>query len=119
VHIGGATDIFVRGDSFDETSLVVENVTDEDPAVSGTNLTIPFAGQVSLNDFVLGTDYAADSALYLALQKASELGYTLQILDGANAGSYRVLNATQVNGASPILTLNSAVPVVAGSFKIG
>jgi len=117
VHIGGATDIFVRGDSFDETSLVVENVTDEDPAVSGTNLTIPFAGQVSLNDFVLGTDYAADSALYLALQKASELGYTLQILDGANAGSYRVLNATQVNGASPILTLNSAVPVVAGSFR--
>jgi hypothetical protein len=116
VHVGGAYDVYLRGSSFDETSLVVENVTDADPIAHGSDLSIPLTGQVSLDDVVLDTDYAVGDELYLAFSRAKEFGYTLQILEGANAGSYRVINVLQVIGASPILTLSSAIPVIAGSF---
>lgn len=117
VHVGGAYDVHLRGSSFDEAALVVENVTDADPIAAGSALSVPVQGQVSLNDMVLGADYAVDDALYLAFNNAKEFGYTLQILEGANAGSFRVINAVQMAGAAPLLTLSSAIPVLVGSFR--
>lgn len=117
VHVGGLYDASVRGSDFDEASLVIENLTDAAPAASGVDLEHTGAGLVTLNDLVLGTSYAIDDATYVALSEAKQFGFTLQILDGPNAGNYRVLDVIQVTGSSPILTLDTAVPVVVGSFR--
>jgi hypothetical protein len=117
VHVGGLYDASVRGSDFDEASLVIENLTDAAPAASGVDLEHTGAGLVTLNDLVLGTTYAIDDETYIALSEAKQFGFTLQILDGPNAGNYRVLNVLQVTASSPILTLDTATPVVAGSFR--
>lgn len=107
VHIGGATDILVRGTDFDSSSLVLSAVVDDDPLLSGTQLVVTNGnGQVSLIDFVLGTNYATDDGVYTALQTAAVRAWTLQILEGPAAGSYRILKVLQSAGGSPILTLS-------------
>jgi len=117
VHVGGLFDVSVRGSDFDESSLVIENLTDAQPAAAGVNLEHSGAGQVVLHDLVLGTTYAIDDATYVALGEAKQFGFTLQVQDGPNAGNYRVLDVIQVTGSSPILTLDTAIPVVVGSFR--
>lgn len=117
VHVGGLYDTSVRGSDFDESALVIENLTDAAPAASGVALEHTGAGLVTLTDLILGTTYAIDDAVYVALSEAKQFGFTLQILDGPNAGNYRVLNVVQVTGASPVLTLDTAVPAVGGDFR--
>lgn len=117
VHVGGLFDVSVRGSDFDESSLVIESLTDAAPAASGIELEHTGVGQVTLNDLVLGTTYAVDDATYVALSEAKQFGFTLQVQDGPNAGNYRVLDVIQVMGASPILTLDTAIPAVAGDFR--
>lgn len=117
VHVGGLYDASVRGSDFDESTLVIENLTDAAPAASGVDLGHTAPGLVTLNDLVLGTTYAIDDATYVALSEAKQFGFTLQVQDGPNAGNYRVLNVVQVTGASPILTLDTAIPAVGGSFR--
>ncbi len=117
VHVGGHFDVSVRGSDYDESSLVIENLTDSAPAASGVDLEHTAPAQVVLHDLVLGTSYAIDDAIYVALSEAKQFGFTLQVLDGPNAGNYRVLNVAQVSGSSPVLTLDTGIPAVAGSFR--
>ncbi len=117
VHIGGLYDVSVRGSDFDTSALVIENLTDAAPAASGVALQHTGAGLVTLTDLVLGTTYAIDDPIYVALAEAKQFGFTLQILNGPNAGNYRVLNVAQITGAAPVLTLDTAVPSVVGSFR--
>lgn len=116
VHIGGCTDILVRGDTFNTSSLVIDNVVDDNPLLSGIDLSvINTNGQVSLNDIILGTSYALNDGTYIALQNSSIRGWTLQILEGPTAGSYRVIQVLQSSGGSPILTLSPSPPYAATS----
>jgi hypothetical protein len=104
VHIGGATDIFVRGADLDTGTLVLSSVVDDDPLLSGQQLDIIDAlGNVTLDDLVLGVNYAVDDETYEALESA--VGLTIQILDPPVAGSYRVLSVTHTPGSSPTLLL--------------
>lgn len=114
VHIGGATDILVRGTDFDSSSLILSDIVDDDPLLSGAQLeVVNVNGQVSLDDLVLGTNYATDDGVYQALQTSSVKAWTLQILEGPAAGSYRILKALQSNGGSPIITVSPSPPYAA------
>lgn len=104
VHIGGATDIFVRGADLDTATLVLASVVDDSPLLAGQALDVADAvGNVSLTDLTLGVNYAVDDATYEKLSSA--VGLTLQILDPPVAGSYRILAVTHTPAASPVLLL--------------
>lgn len=119
IHIGGLYDVSVRGSSFDSGSLVLDNITDSQPAASGLLLNMGFfvVGEVTLADLVLGTTYAIGDDTYQALATAAQLGLTLQVLDGPNAGDYRVIKVLQATGSAPEVTLDTAIPVVSGNFR--
>lgn len=102
VHIGGATDIFVRGADLDTGTLVLSSVVDDSPLLNGQKLDVTDAsGNVALTDLTLGVNYAVDDETYLKLESA--VGLTLQILDPPVAGSYRVLSVTHTPSSSPVL----------------
>lgn len=105
VHVGGLYDMSVRGSDFDNGTLVLDSVTDANPAASGTQLEHLPANQVRLDDLVLGTTYAIGDATYEALADSKQFGFTLQILNGPTAGDYRVIDVLQVTGAQPVVTL--------------
>lgn len=116
IHIGGATDIYVRGPSFDSSSITILNLVDDSPILSGTALNIlDEDGNISLTDLTLGTDYQADDSAYTALEDATSRQFVLVILDGAAAGSYRVLSATQTLSSSPELLLDPAPAFIAST----
>jgi hypothetical protein len=118
VHIGGATDIYVRGQDFDAATLVLESIVDDQPLLQGIELTILGSTLVQLNDFVLGTNYSVGDSTYEALANAATENLSIQILDPPDAGSYRITEVIQTPGASPILTLTPALAnVVAGNFR--
>lgn len=114
IHIGGATDILVRGVDFDSSSLVLSGIVDDNPLLDGTQLAVTTAdGQVSLADFVLGTNYASGDGIYEALRTSAIRAWTMQILEGPAAGSYRILKILQSPGGSPVVTLNPSPPYAA------
>lgn len=117
IHVGGHCDVSVRGNSFDSATLVLENVTDANPAASGELLQCSGPGMVTLVDLVLGTNYAVDDPTYTALADARQYGFTLQILAGVNAADYRVLDVIQAFGSSPVVTLDVAISAIAGSYR--
>lgn len=109
IHIGGTYDVHVRGSSFDDGTLVLANVTDDEPLLSGVQLIVE-AGTpnvVKLTELVLGTDYDVNDATYNVLRSAELLSYTLRIMDGPSGvvGNYRILSVTQLSGLPPTLTL--------------
>jgi hypothetical protein len=106
VHIGGAYDVHVRGPGFDESTLALDNVTDDEPLFSGSRLEISAGPIVQLNDMVLGVTYAEDDETHKTLETAAFHGYSLQIMDGVDAGVYRILEVTQTVGQSPELTVS-------------
>jgi hypothetical protein len=118
IHIGGATDILVRGAAFDQASVILSDVVDDHPLLQGTKLNVTDgSGHVSLNDLRLGTTYAVDDETYKALVNAKIFQYTVQIRDTPIAGTYRILDVSQVLGASPVLTLDPAPAFVGGDFR--
>lgn len=119
VHIGGLYDVSVRGSDFDQSTLVLDNVTDAQPAAAGINLTMGLggAGEVTLGDLVLGVTYAVGDDTYLALADARQFGFSLQILDGPNAGDYRVIDVLQATGVAPEVFLDTPIPVSAGPYR--
>jgi hypothetical protein len=119
IHVGGLYDVSVRGSDFEESSLVIENITDAQPAASGlkANMFFSAVGRVTLLDLVLGTTYAVGDSVYAALLSARQFGFTLQLLDGVNAGDYRIIDVVQATGSSPEIYLDTAIPVAAGNFR--
>jgi hypothetical protein len=112
VHIGGMTDIFVRGATTDQGSITLSAVTDDAPLLQGIAAARspvgagPWDGFI-LADLVLGTNYLDSDAVYTALDRAKDEGRTLQIMDG-DAGSYRILDVLQITGQSPVITTEPA-----------
>lgn len=110
IHIGGATDVFIRGADNDTSSLLVSNVTDERPTASGVLGEFGLSSTFVLYDLVLGTNYSAETEQYDSLTRAATDRFALVVLDGAGAGVYNLLSVTQptIAGSSPILTLRNA-----------
>ncbi len=117
IHVGGTEDIYVRGQDFDPTTLVLENIVDDQPLLQGTKVEAIGGSLVRLNDYTLGTNYSAGDPIYNALADAAEQNLSIQVLDPPNAGSYRILAVTQTPGFSPILTITPPVTVVPGNFR--
>ena len=126
VHIGGCTDVFVRAAAFDSDSLVISSIVDDRPLLSGVDLgfehivpPFPTDQVVQLLDLVMGVagGYTLGDSTWTALNDAATYGYTLQILDPPNAGSYRILEVVQANGSSPVLVISPAFTFVPGSFR--
>jgi len=117
IHIGGASDTYVRGQEFDLATLILSSIIDDDPLLQGVKLTFSSSTTLTLADFVLGTNYAVGDATYTALTAAASNNLSIQILDPPNAGSFRILAVTQVPGSSPILTVTPSVTVVAGNYR--
>jgi hypothetical protein len=118
IHIGGMTDIFIRGTAFDSGTLIISDVVDDMPLLQGQLLTIlDTNGDVQLNDLLLGTggNYSIGDVTYEAL--AGSLGLTLVITyPSTAAGNYRVIAVNQTPEANPILTLTPAPPDAAGDY---
>lgn len=108
VHIGGATDIHVSGSSFDQATLVLDDIADNTPELTGADAVVVQPGSAkifNLGSHVLGTDYLVTDPIFLTFKNAARLGFTFQVADGVNAGSYRVVAVTQITGsATTILT---------------
>lgn len=108
VHVGGATDIYVRGTSFDEATLTVTDVTDDNPELEGIQaqplvVPLPTLGVfgLSLADLVTGTDYAVNSATFKLLARAGRDSLTIRLVSGAdptNLNVYRIVRVSQISG---------------------
>ncbi len=105
IHVGGAYDVHVRGLDFDEGTLVLDNVTDDEPLLSGHRLVVT-GTNVSLLDYVEGTDYDEDDGVWQIFENADLFTYALQILEGVDAGVYRITRVSQTPGSAPTLTLD-------------
>lgn len=115
VHIGGVTDFLTRGIDLDTGTALLTSIVDDDPIVSGVDLSVHDAGgTVVLGDYVLNTNYSTNDPAYTAIAAAAVKGWSLEILEGPAAGTYRVLSATQPSNASPVLVLFPA-PLYANS----
>lgn len=107
VHIGSAVDTHVRGMSFDEASLVIENLSDDETEASGLGFDFTSTTEGTLTDLVLGVDYQEGDELHQLLARAGFDALTLQILDGVNAGVFRILAVDQT-GSSPVVEVTPA-----------
>lgn len=106
VHIGGAYDVHVRGIDFEEGTLLIENVTDDEPLLSGFEANITASSKVELGDYQLNIDFEEGDAVGAVFESSELFGYTLQILEGVDAGSYRIIRVVQPSGAPVVLTLD-------------
>jgi len=118
VHIGGATDMFIRAIEFDTSVVVLDAVVDDAPLLDGISLDASAgSGEVSLGDLELDDTYAVGDSTYRALELAALKGYSLQILDGPAAGSYRVITVTHATGNAPVLLVDPQPDDPPGSFR--
>jgi hypothetical protein len=122
IHIGGMTDIFVRGSSFDSDTLVLSSIVDDKPLLSGVRLTFVGVlgaptGTFQALDYLLGTNYVVGDATYELFARAASENLSIQVLDLPNAGTYRILKVVQVNGASPIFSVAPSTTTIAGEFR--
>lgn len=121
VHIGGVYDVHVRGSDFDEATLTLNDIVDDEPILSGTSLYISSTSldEVELQDLVQDSNYEEDDETYTALEQAARYGFTLQILTGPDAGNYQVQLTTQASSTSPVLQISQDLtsPLGSGPFQ--
>lgn len=112
LHVGGCFDLYSRGSASDPGKLKIDAVSDERPTFLGSAASVPLPGTgeppvVQLNDLQLGTTYQLDDPTYRALRDARRSQYSLQILEGPIAGTYRILGVDLGTlGDYPLLTLD-------------
>lgn len=115
IHVGGMTDIYLRGTVLDTSTLAISNVTDDDPLLSGVLSQSAGASQVELGDYVLspglGANYVSGDATYQLLASLPTANVALQIVTGPAAGTYRIQSVNQTPGASPVITIVGTIPV--------
>jgi hypothetical protein len=120
VHIGGMTDVYLRGGTSDGGDLTLDSLTDENPSLSGIACEcINSTGQVVLRDLLLGTNYAANDPTYDILETARVKQLTLQILNGPSGlpGAYRIVEVTQIDGSHPVVRVTPVPLVVSGDYR--
>ena len=104
VHIGGMSDVHVRGTGFEDETFTIRNVTDDEPLLSGLTATVVDAAGTNvfqLNNYVEGTDFVEGDATTQALDDAVRFGYTFQAQDPPEAGNYRVIAWDTVTTLGP------------------
>lgn len=107
VHIGGTVDTYIRGADFDEATLVIDNLTDDSNELEGLTLTFTSTTTATLSDLVFGVDYVSGDVTFQLLARAGSDSLTLQVVNGVNAGVYRILAVNQ-SGPSPVVTVTPA-----------
>lgn len=116
VHIGGTTDIYLRGTDFDGAALVIDDLVDDEPELQGIALQpVDSLGSCELQDLTLGTNYSVGDSTYEQLERS--VGLTVQIRDVPIAGSYRILSILQGVGQHPIVQLTPAPLFIVGAFR--
>lgn len=121
IHIGGATDIHVRGADVDTSSLVLDVVYDDVAEYEGTSAVSAVlfgVGYVGVSDYVLDTDYFTGDQTYLDFEQAGLEGWELEILEGAAAGKYRVTSfSPQISGSPALFTVTPVPLAPPGSYR--
>jgi hypothetical protein len=120
VHIGGTTDVHVGGSAFDQSTLTLDDVADNSPELSGDDVTVVTSGPnrvFELAGYVLDTTYLVTDSVFELFKQAPVNGMTLELLNGINAGSYRVLSVTQASG-SPIRILTDPQPATVSAIPV-
>lgn len=107
VHIGGATDVYLRSTELDTASLTLDALADESPILGGVDLAWVNASAVRLDDI---PSLVAGTPEYAALSEAVEKQYQLQIIDGPSAGTYTILDVQLIS--PPEITLDTSSLVV-------
>lgn len=107
IHIGGATDVYLRSTELDSASLTIDSLADESPILFGYDAAFVTANTVKLSDYGLLTS----GPEFDALSEAVEKGYVLQILDGRSAGTYAIL-AVDLLANPPEVTLDTSSLVI-------
>lgn len=90
IHIGGATDFYVRGTSVEEKELVLVAISDESPLLTGTDL----VGDTTYDEWVYtsGKNWASLGV---------EVGYSLVIESGNNAGTRTIIRVGKKPTGAP------------------
>jgi len=114
VHIGGMTDFYIGGSTTDETTRILDAVSDDVVELSGIKARAIDTSTIDatpaatsfwiLTDLVLGTNYGTNDDIFRLFEQAGVLGLTLQIIGGSldpNVANYRVLKVRQGVGFSP------------------
>lgn len=111
VHIGGCTDILVRGSAFDTASLALDLALDDKPLLSGTMAALGNDGNsvIVLGDYQLGVNYSNDDEIGKIFAEAPVRGYSIEIQDGPGAGIYRVVHRV-VGPPSPVFYVLPLIP---------
>jgi hypothetical protein len=124
VHIGGMTDVYVRASGFNESTLVLDNVADDEPEASGTMVISETSGPDTvfrLDDYTLDVNYVPADEIYKLFTLAGREGMTIQVLEGTSAGVYRIISITQVSGQTPVVLTDpqpSTVSSIEARWKI-
>jgi hypothetical protein len=117
VHIGGCTDIYVRGVDLDTGTISVSNLTDDSPVLQGIEGETLAGNQVKLHDLELGIDYQENDDTYVALRDAVKNRVALRILAGGAAGTYSILSVTQTATLPPVITLREGPTVLLNGLR--
>lgn len=90
VHIGGATDFYVRGTSVEEKELVLAAISDETPLLTGTDL----VGDTTYDEwaYTSGKNWASLGV---------EVGHSLVIESGNNAGTKTIIRVGKKPAGAP------------------
>lgn len=107
VHVGGAYDVYTRSTDSEEATLSLSAVFDDSPILNGVAATYTVAPSVG---FLL-SDYgiSATQEIIDLLDTASYEGYSFQVQDGPNAGTYRIVER-QTTGTGAMLLLVDPLP---------
>ena len=121
IHIGGCTDILVRGAGVDTSTLVIDTAYDDQPAYTGDQagvVAILSVGYVGLLDWIYGTDYVLGDQVYEDFSKAAQRNWKIEILDGPAAGIYSITGFDPQTPGSPALFTIYPTPVSPpGSYR--
>jgi hypothetical protein len=104
IHIGGCTDVYIKGAAFDSRSLTIDDVADDNPMLFGRHGQVVEVNWLALEDFwddpaTIGSGgYSRQSfsiletdTLYRQLESAVTNGHILDIIyPAAIAGKYKV-----------------------------
>jgi len=109
VHVGGCTDIYIKGSALDEGTVSISAVGSDSFILSGTSIspvTLIFDSSPGfvVNDQVVGADVAVGSPLYDSYGDVANGEHILEVISGPNSsnlGTYRVIEVRR-NLGQPI-----------------
>lgn len=123
IHIGGATDTYLRGTVLDTSSLIIDGLTDDSPVLSGLHVSSDGLGNLTLHDLILSpfvnANYNVGDPTYESVATAAQKFFVIQVLNGVGAGTYSIVSATQPSTlqGNPAFFVFGAPPPVFGDAR--